>query len=187
MDPRQGWEGSPANMKKFSKRAVVGGVIGTTVAVGGTALAAILLTTSISGQAEINEVATKNEVSVTASSIDGSKLDCSNVQVSPDFKTLTFNPVLTKPVGGSNAVPATVPVPGGKCTVVLAVNNTGDVPIRVSDQSRLDGPAGWTISGFGGSGLAPIAAGSSGTISATIEALQGATEGAFGGQIVYTD
>lgn len=174
-------------MKKFSKRAVIGGTVGTLVAVGGTALAAILLTTSISGSAKINEVATKNEVSVVASSIDGSRLDCSDVTVSPDFKTLVFNPVLTKPVGGSNAVPASVPVPGGDCTVVLTVKNTGDVPIRVSDQSRLTGPAGWTISGFGGNGLAPIAPKGEGTISAKVTALQGATAGAFGGQIVYTD
>lgn len=174
-------------MKKFSKRAVIGGTVGSLVAVGGTALAAILLTTSISGAATIHEVATKNEVAVVASSVNGSRLNCSDVTVSPDFKTLVFNPVLTKPVGGPNAVPASVPVPGGVCDIVLTVKNTGDVPIRVSDQSALNGPAGWTISGFGGNGLSPIAPAGTGTISAKVTALQGATSGAFGGQIVYTD
>lgn len=173
----------------ISKRAkaIAGGVGGVVIA-GGAALAAILLTTTIAGNATVNEVETSNSLNVSASAANGSRLNCSDIKVSDDFKTLTFNPVLTKPVGGTNADPATVPVPGGDCTVTLKVKNTGDTTIKVDGTSNLSSfPKGWQPSGFSGNALSPIAPGAEGSLVIKVTATQAAEAGAITGKLVYTD
>lgn len=172
---------------KFTRKAVITSVIGTVAAVGvGGAVAAILLSTDIGGQASVREVATKNEITVTASAANGSKLDCSDIAVTSDFTSLTFNPKLTKPVGGGNA--SNVPVAGGECTVNLAVKNSGDTTIRVDGSSNISKfPAGWTVSNFSGNALSPIAPGGTGILSLKLTATQAAVPGAIEGKLVYTD
>ena len=155
------------------------------LAVGGVAAAAILLTTTVSGTATVNEVATSNSLDVSASSANGSRLDCSAINVSGDNKTLTFNPKLTKPVGGGNA--SNVPVAGGECTITLKVKNTGDTTLKVSPTSKLTAPAGWGLSAFSGNALAPIAPDQEATITAKLTATQAAVTGPVSGQIVYEE
>lgn len=164
--------------------AIAGGIV---LAGGGVALAAILLTTDITGTAKVNVVGTSNAITVVPSVANGSALNCSDLTVSPDFKTLTFNPVLTKTINGSNS--GTDPVKGGDCTITLKVKNTGTNPIRVdSVSSKLTAPAGWKITAFSGNALAPIQPGVEASVSATLTATEDAKTGdQFGGKLVYTD
>jgi archaellum component FlaG (FlaF/FlaG flagellin family) len=158
-------------------------VIAVTALGAGVALAAILLTTTISGKATINEVTTSNSLDVSATSADGSALKC-NVSVNEDNTQLEINPVLTKLVGGGNA--SGVPIPGGECTLTIKVKNSGDTTIRVDGSSILTVPDGWTGGPYTGLET-PIAKGETGTVTAKITANQDAKAGDFGGKLVYTD
>jgi hypothetical protein len=152
----------------------------------GVALAAVLLTTNITGTATVKTVGTSNAISVAASSVNGSALDCSNLKVSDDFTSLAFNPVLTKTVNGSNS--GTTPVTGGACTITLSVKNTGTSTIKLDGTSGFSVPTGWSISNLAGAALSPIAPGATATASATLTATQAAADGGtFGGKLVYTD
>jgi hypothetical protein len=149
----------------------------------GVALAAILLTTTISGQTVINEVATSNDVDVTASSQDGSALKCT-VNLSADDKTLEIIPTLTKQIGGGNA--SGVPIPGGTCTLKFLVKNTGNTNIRVDESSILTLPAGWDKGPIEGlqQTIVPNAVHE---ITVNIIANENATVGSVTGKLVYTD
>ncbi len=168
------------------KTATVVGLIGAAVlGAGGVALAAILLTTNITGTATVNEVNTANDLDVTATSADGSQLKC-NVNISDDNKTLTFNPVLTKPVGGSNSSGA--PIAGGDCTVTLTVKNIGNTVIKLDGSSGITQfPAGWTATPIAGNALNPIPAGATATATIKVTATQSAVGGPIQGKLVYTD
>lgn len=169
------------NRRKFT----IGGLLGL-LGGAGVATAAILLTTTITGNATVNSIATSNSVAVTASAVSGSQLDCTDVHVTDDSKTLTVNPVLTKHVGGSNSTGA--PVPGGTCTITLTVHNTGNTPLKVDGSSAISAlPTGWNTTAFIGNALSPIAAGATATLAVTLSADQNAISGKFSGQLVYSD
>lgn len=173
----------PSGRKR--KLGAVAAIMGTLLGIGGIALAAILLTTTIAGTATVNEVNTANDLDVTATSADGSQLKC-NVAISTDNKTLSFNPVLTKPVGGPNSSGA--PIPGGECTINLAVQNIGQTTIKVDPTSGITKfPAGWTATPIGGNALNPIPAGQTATAVIKITATQAAVGGPIEGKLVYTD
>lgn len=157
--------------------------IGLTALSAGVALAAILLTTTITGQTTIKQISTSNDVDVTATSENGSALKC-NVVLSNDDTSLQINPELTKQVGGGNA--SGVPIPGGTCTLTFTVRNTGDTTIKVDSTSDLILPAGWSKGPIEGL-QTPIAKGETGTITAVITANEDATEGPVTGKLVYTD
>jgi uncharacterized membrane protein len=161
--------------------AIAGGVV---LAGGGVALAAILLTTAIGGAATVETVTTSNSVEISASSVAGSQLTC-DVSGSTDAKTLTINPHLKKPAGGSNA--SGVPVPGGNCTIKVKVTNTGDTPIHVDGSSGITLPTGWTASPITGDALNPIAPKATASLSATIVANGDAVPGDITGKLVYSD
>ena len=173
-------------------RRVLFGFVPLPVAVGlsaltaGVALAAVLLTTNITGTATVKTVGTANEVAVSASAVNGSALDCSNIKINEDFTTLTFNPVLTKTVNGSNS--GTTPVKGGQCTITVKVKNTGTTPIRIDQSSGINVPEGWTKNDPTGTGFENIAPGAEGSVSQTIIATEAAADGGkFTGKLVYTD
>jgi hypothetical protein len=164
--------------------AIAGGLV---LVGGGVALAAILLTTNITGTAKVNTVGTSNAITVVPSVSNGSALNCSDLKVSPDFKTLTFNPVLTKTINGSNS--GTDPVKGGDCTITLNVKNTGTSTIKVDGSSGFTVPnEGWEITALTGDALNPIQPGTTASVSATLKATEAAKDGGtFGGKLVYTD
>ena len=170
------------------KAGVVGGVIGTVVALGGgVALAAILLTTNVTGATTVTEVNTRNDIDVTASSADGSRLVCSPISIDDDNTTLNLNPKLSKPVGGPNSN-GTAPIAGGTCTVKLTVKNTGDVPIRLDTvQTVVTFPQGWSVTRFEGPATGSIAVGATAVAEADITANQDAVSGPITGKLVYTD
>lgn len=171
--------------RKRKTATVFGLITAAALGAGGVALAAILLTTNITGAATINDVDTANDVEVSASAASGSQLDCSNIKISPDNATLEFNPVLNKPKGGGNA--SGVPIAGGDCTITLQVSNVGDTSIRLDGSSKVTGPKGWIIGTPTGPALGTIASGKTATATIPIKANQDAEAGAFGGKLVYTD
>lgn len=173
--------------KRKRKAATVGGMIAAAiVGAGGVAIAAILPTTNITGATTVTTVNTSNDIDVSASSADGSRLICSPISVSDDNVTLTLNPKLTKPVGGANS--SGVPIDGGRCTVKLAVKNTGDTPIRLdANQTTVQFPAGWTVESFTGPATGSIAPNATAEADAVIVATYDAVAGPISGKLVYTD
>lgn len=171
------------------KAKIVSGVAGALTMFGaGIALAAFLLQTNVTGQATVISggpgSGTANEVRVSVQSTNGSQLNCDDIGISPDFKTLTFNPKLTVPENGPNA--SGQPIPGGDCKVSVTVKNTGANPIAVSSDSGVALPAGWVPTDF----VIPngaIAPGAEQVISAKIVATDAAQSGAITGKLVYTD
>jgi hypothetical protein len=181
----------PTRRSVLTRRVTILGVsvpvlVPAILALGATAaLAAILLTTNITGKATIVSVSTSNAMDVSATSADGSALKC-NVAVNDTNTQLSINPELTKQVGGGNA--SGVPIPGGACTLTVKVHNTGDTTIKVASTSRRPSPSrtGWAVTDITGLDQ-PIAKGATGTLTAKITANQDATAGDFGGKLVYTD
>jgi hypothetical protein len=183
--PRYGNQQSEQPRGRKRKVITVAAIAGTILGAAGVALAAILLTTNITGQASVSTVNTANDLDVTASAVNGSQLDCSDINVSSDNTTLTFNPKLTKPAGGSNA--SNVPVPGGTCTINLAVKNTGDTVIKLDQSSTVTAPAGWNITALTGNALGSIQPNATANATATLSATGAAVAGPVGGKLVYTD
>ncbi len=176
-----------ARGRKRKVSAVVGIVTAAALAAGGVALAAILLTTNVTGTATVNEVDTSNDIEVAASSVSGSRLDCSGVEIDADNVTLTLNPALTKPVAGPHPT-RTAPIAGGVCTITLTVTNTGDVPIRLdAGQTVAQFPTGWAVTRFEGPATGSIAVGATAVAEADITAAQNAVTGPITGKLVYTD
>ena len=181
-------------MSSRSKK-IVGGIVGFLVTfAAGVAVAAILLSTSISGQASVRDVpgtgsggngggvANKVSVDVDANATNGSNLDCSDITVSDDSTTLTFNPKLSKPAAnGANA--SSQPVQGGTCTIRIDVRNTGDVPLTVSD-AALTLPDGWIVGATTGLDQ-PIASKGKQQLTAEITATGAAQAGAVTGKLEY--
>ena len=176
-------------MSSRSKK-IVGGIVGFLVTfVAGVAVAAILLSTTITGNATVTQggpgSGTSNEVRVAVDAENGSQLNCDDIGISDDFTTLTFNPELTVPEHGPNA--SDTAVPGGTCTVKVTVKNTGSSAIQVSPESGLTSfPAGWSATDFSVS-TAPIQPGQEQTISAKVVAKHNAKTGPISGKLIYTD
>jgi len=163
----------------------IGGIVGSTVALGGVAVAAILLTTEVSGKATIQEVRTSNSIELKVVSENGSRLDCQDLAVSRGSKLITFNPKLTKPVGGPNS--SNVPIPGGTCTITAIVTNTGDTAIQVDPSSNFILPEGWKVTPVSGDATYPIPSGKEAQFTVTITATDAAQPGPVSGQIVYAE
>ncbi len=101
--------------------------------------------------------------------------------------TLTFNPKLTKPVGGPNSN-GTADIPGGTCTLKLTVRNTGQVPIKLDTvQTVVPFPTGWAVERFDGPATGSILPGATAVAEADIVAKQNAVTGPITGKLVYTD
>jgi archaellum component FlaG (FlaF/FlaG flagellin family) len=174
-------------------RRVVFGVVPLPIAIGltaigGVALAAVLLTTSIGGTLTVRNVGTSNSITVTGSSQDGSALDCGDIRIGADAKTLAINPILTKTQNGANS-DQPQPILGGECTITLNVKNTGTNPIKVDQgQTAFGTPTGITLKSLNGSAFDSIAPGQTGQIVAVLNADSSADgSGNFGGRLVYTD
>jgi hypothetical protein len=170
-------------------KKIVSGIVGAGLTFGaGVALAAFLLQTNVTGNATVTQggpgSGTANEVSVSVQSTNGSQLNCDDIGISSDFKTLTFNPKLVVPQNGPNA--SGQPIPGGDCKVSVTVKNTGSKAIAVSPESGVALPSGWVPTDFSIPNGA-IAPGGSQVISAKIVATDKAQSGAITGKLVYTD
>ncbi|BBG03418.1 MULTISPECIES: hypothetical protein [Pseudonocardia] len=181
-------------MSSRSKK-IVGGIVGFLVTfAAGVAVAAILLSTSISGQASVTNVpgtgsggngggvANKVSVDVDANAANGSNLDCSDITVSEDSTTLTFNPKLSKPAAnGGNA--STQPIQGGECTIMINVKNTGDVALAVG-AANLNLPGGWIVGATTGLDRT-IPSGGNQRLTAVITATEAAQPGSVTGTLEY--
>ncbi|WP_181780520.1 NEW3 domain-containing protein [Pseudonocardia pini] len=149
-------------------KAITGGIVGVGIA-GGAALAAILLTTTIEGNASVSSETIARSVEVTGSG-KGTNLDCSDIKVSTDSGTVTVNPKLIIQNGQ-----------GGTCTLKAKLNNTGDQPLTIT-KFDLQGPAGWTIAPAVGTAVGQsIPAGQSGQAEAVVTATGTAQGGAVTG------
>jgi len=162
----------------------IGGIVGSTLALGGVAVAAILLITEVKGEATVQEVRTSNSIQLDVTSQDGPYLDCQNLDVSKDARLITFNPKLTKPVGGPNASNV---IPGGACTITGIVTNTGNTTIQVDPSSGFFFPKGWEVTPVSGNATRSIPAGKQGQFTVTITATDAAQPGPVSGQIVYAE
>lgn len=171
------------------KTKVVSGVAGALLMfVAGIAVAAVLLSTSIVGQATVERgqpgSGTSNEIRVAVSNVNGSQLNCDDIGISNDFKELTFNPKLTIPANGPNGPQA---VPGGECTVRITVKNTGSKPIRIDPSSAITAaPKGWVVPDLQ-IPAGRIDSGKEQTITAKVVARADAATGPITGKLVYTD
>lgn len=172
-------------MSSRSKK-IVGGIVGFAVTfIAGVAVAAILLSTTITGNATIRNAPgepTPDPVSSRAVSASGSNtgaLDCRQVGVSADSATLTFKPVLTRPADGQTG--------NESCTVTIKVRNTGTTTLTVDGSSGFEAPVGWNVGGIRGDAVTgPIAAGEVKSATVTVTATPAAAEGDFSGKLVYT-
>ena len=171
-------------MSSRSKK-IVGGIVGFAVTfIAGVAVAAILLSTTITGNATIRNAPgepTPDPVtsrSVSASGTNTGALDCRQVGVSADSSTLTFKPVLTRPAGGQTG--------NESCTVTMKVRNTGTTTLTVDASSGFTAPAGWTVGGISGDAVTgPIAPGQVKDAKVTVTATPAAEAGDFSGKLVY--
>lgn len=171
-------------MSSRSKK-IVGGIVGFAVTfIAGVAVAAILLSTTITGNATIRTAPgepTPDPVtsrSVSASGTHTGGLDCRQVGVSADWSTLTFKPVLTRPAGGQTG--------NESCTVTMKVRNTGTSTLTVDGSSGFTAPAGWRVGGISGDAVTgPIAPGQVKSATVTLTATPAAEEGEFSGKLVY--
>ena len=161
---------------------------GVVVLGAGVALAAVLLTTTVGGTLTVKNQATANSITVTGSSKDGSALDCGDIKIGTDAKSLTINPVLTKTQNGANSDQPT-PILGGDCTITLTVANTGTNAIKVDQtQTAFTTPKGITLKSLNGTAFDSIAPEKTGQIIAVLNADSSADgTGSFGGKLVYTD
>lgn len=163
------------------KTKIVSGVAGAlTMFAVGVAVAAILLSTSIVGNATIKQAAPEPVTSrtVSASGTNGGALDCRQVGVSEDSATLTFKPVLTRPAGGQTG--------NESCTVTMKVRNTGTTTLNVDGSSGFNAPAGWNVGAITGDAVtSPIAPGQVKSATVTLTATPSAEAGAFSGKLVY--
>lgn len=117
-------------MRNFIQRhrrvLTVGGIFGVIFALAGAAVAAFVLTTTISGSTAFaggTNIADKiTAVEGTASST----LDCKAISVAGGGEAVNFNPkMIRQSVQGTPQDYA-----GGECTVKATLQNTGDVPLR---------------------------------------------------------
>jgi hypothetical protein len=140
------------------------------------------------GALTVNNVGTSNSITVTGSSKDGSALDCGDIKIGADAKSLTINPVLTKTKNGANS-DKPEPILGGDCTITLAVTNTGTSTIKVDQgQTQFTTPKGITLKSLNGNAFDAIAPQGTGQIVAVLNADSTADgSGSFGGKLVYTD
>lgn len=166
-------------------KAVTGGILGLGI-VGGTAVAAILLTTNITGTATVTTTSTTaNDLDVSVAAVSGPNIDCATgLAVSNDNRTLTFNPKLTIVAGGANS---NAPAPGGDCTIKVTVKNDGDKAIHLDGTSGFDMPHGWEVTDFGGDALGTIGVGETKNATARVIAKNDAVTGPITGKLVYSD
>lgn len=146
----------------------------------GMATAGVLLTTTVTGEATIRTVpAPEAKVALSVTGTLGGALDCRQVGVAADYRTLTFKPVLARTEGGPSSEET--------CTLTLKVRNTGTVPVHLDTMATtIAGPAGWTASAPSGAATRSIAPNAVAEATVTITAGTQAVEGRFSGQLVYS-
>lgn len=180
--------------------AIIGSLAFAGLAAAGMATAAVLLTTTVTGSATINTIQAttpptntttpppstttappKPAVAISATGNQQGGLDCRQVGVSADYKTLTFKPVLTRVEGE--------PAKAESCTVTLKVRNTGNTLIHLdASATQLEGPNGWTIGAPTGDAVSTeIKPAEVKTATIAVTATPSATTGDFRGQLVYAD
>lgn len=160
------------NLRTPRRGTVIGAIAGAVfAAVGGAAIAAIMLNTTVTGSTSYADASASMEVtSVSVGEQKGgvtcaaTKLGGNAVKVDPKVKRITG--------GGDNA---TVP---GSCVITMNLKNTGSEPLTLA-AFKFDGaaPAGWTL--VDPKGSTKLAAGATGTVSATVTANDKAGQGSF--------
>lgn len=155
----------------------IAAVIGSILAVAGVAFAALLFTTTISGQTAFSDSTAgarivkvdaggNGGVTCTARANGGEDAAAKAVlSVSPTVKRINEK------------------VQPGTCTVIATVQNTGTEPVKFG-QFTATVPAGWTFD-YKGDGPATIPPGQSAAYSAIMQATTDATVGAIRGELTF--
>ena len=163
-----------------SKRARVAVIVGGALGIVGIALAAFVLTATVSGGVTFRDQ--DADFRVAASGTVGTNgMDCTNTGIT-DGNNISVNPVIARFTS-----PGQPPqVPAQRCTVAVRIDNTGDVPLGVN--GNFSAPAGITPAFTGGPGNGVIAAGSGADYTITLTVADGSqpAQGPISGQLQLT-
>lgn len=128
-------------VRRHPKTVVAGAVVGV-LALAGAAVAAILLTSNLSGSVSAATKTASDELLAPAVVDESGAVECSaeldgedTVQVNPTLYTIEAE-------DGANGAPIEE---GGFCTVELRLHNNGDVPLFIDGYGGGNLPDGWTI------------------------------------------
>lgn len=154
----------------------IGGIFGAIFAIAGAAVAAFVLTTTISGSTAF---AGGSNVADKITAVEGSRsatLDCTAIAVAGGGEAVSFNPkMIRQSVQGTPQDYA-----GGECTVKATLQNTGDVPLRFKSGTLSgDGVQGWKFVPTSNPGT--IAPGQSVTVTVKVTAPKDAKAGTLTG------
>ena len=134
------------------KRARVAVIVGGALGIVGIALAAFLLTATVSGGVTFRDQDADFRVAASGTVGTGG-MDCTNTRVT-DGNNVSINPVIARFTS-----PGQPPeVPAQQCTVAVRIDNTGDVPLKVDGTFSTPSGVGYTFGGGPANGT--IAAGS---------------------------
>ncbi|MFC5063233.1 hypothetical protein [Actinomycetospora atypica] len=134
-----------------SKRARVAVIVGGALGIVGIALAAFLLTATVTGGVTFRDQNADFRVSASGT-LGTNGMDCTNSRVT-DGNNISINPVIARFT--SPGKPAQVPAQ--QCTVAVRIDNTGSVPLAVD--GTFSAPAGVTFAFGGGPANGSIPAG----------------------------
>lgn len=172
--------------RRHRKATAIGGAVGA-FALAGTAVAAVMLSTPISGTASATETQVQASDTLLGGSNTGATdqedLACS-VAVEDGGESLEINATADKKiVVGENGDETVIDDRAGTCRIFVTVKNTGDVPLVVTDFSLDGNVPGWTLTEVSPNNdqLAP---GESKFVNAELSASDSAESGSFSGQIV---
>lgn len=131
-------------LSRNRRRLGIGAVVGTLLGVGGVALAAILLTTTVTGTVGYSGTVVASQLGNVSVTGDGG-VSCSRDNRTKTDTSIAVNAEVQRLVGGGTA--ESVP---GTCLISLVINNTGAEPLTVVGPGIVEAaplPAGWTITG----------------------------------------
>lgn len=126
-------------VRRRPKTVVTGAVIGV-LALAGAAVAAILLTSNLSGSVSAATKTASDKLLAPAIIDESDAVECSAELVDED--EVQVNPTLYTIEAEEGAQNAPIEE-GGSCTVKLRLHNDGDVPLYIDGYSG-DLPEGWT-------------------------------------------
>ena len=150
------------------KAAVVAGIVGGLFGVAGIAVAAMLLTTTISGTVSFADTAATQTVSDVSGTNDG--LDCTSAAAANGGAGITVNPKIKR----INQVQQ-----AGSCLITGTLNNTGQAALRLVSVGIDNTPPGYTLEFTNVTPGETIAGGASKVITVRLSATATAPVGAF--------
>ena len=163
-----------------SKRARIAVIVGGALGIVGIALAAFMLTATVTGGVTFRDQ--DADFRVAASGTVGTNgMDCTKTGVT-DGNNVSVNPVVARFTS-----PGQLPqVPAQRCTVAVRIDNTGAVPLSVN--GNFSAPAGIEFTFGGGPANGTIAAGSGAeyTINLSVAAGSQPVAGPIDGKLLLT-